>query len=171
MKKIAHAYIKWVTACNKGLFYLAAALMALIVPVMLYEVTSRYVFNAPTTWGMELALLMFGPYFLFGGPYLLHVKGHVNLDLLHQRVPASVAKVLDVINLTIIMTFCVILFSYALPLAVQSFGFRETSFSAWNPPVWHIKFTVPIAVFMLGAQGLAELIRIFLGGNDKETVS
>ena len=26
------------------------------------------------------AVLLFGPYFLLGGPYLLHLKGHVALD-------------------------------------------------------------------------------------------
>ena len=27
--------------------------MAVVVPVMLYEVVSRYVFNAPTVWGIQ----------------------------------------------------------------------------------------------------------------------
>ena len=61
--------------------------MAVVVPVMLYEVVSRYVFNAPTVWGMELAVLLFGPYFLLGGPYLLHLRGHVALDLMRQLYP------------------------------------------------------------------------------------
>ena len=63
--------------------------MAIVVPVMLYEVVMRYLFNAPTVWGMELAVLLFGPYFLLGGPYLLHLKGHVALDLARQRLSAA----------------------------------------------------------------------------------
>ncbi len=160
MPKLLSYYTNSITAINRLFFYLAATLMVVIVPVMLYEVFSRYLFNAPTKWGMELALLMFGPYFLFGGPYLLHLKGHVNLDVLHQRVSPNVARVLDLFNQVIIMVFCGILFVYAWPLAIQSFEFRETSFSAWNPPVWHVKFTVPIAVALLGAQSLAEFLQL-----------
>lgn len=160
MPTAVYFYVRWITVCNRAFFVIAAALMALIVPVMLYEVGSRYLFNAPTTWGMELALLLFGPYFLLGGPYLLHLRGHVNLDLLRQRVSPAWARRLDLFNQTIIMAFCVILFIYAWPLAMQSFAFRETSFSAWNPPVWHVKFTVPLAVGLLGAQSLAEFLRI-----------
>lgn len=168
MPKVLASYIKAVTAINKALFYLSGMLMALIVPVMLYEVTSRYVFNAPTVWGMELALLMFGPYFLFGGPYLLHLKGHVGLDVLTARVSAGARRLLEIFNHLIIIAFCLILFTYAWPLAVQSFGFRETSFSAWNPPIWHIKFTVPIAVGLLCAQSVAELIMLVFNQQDDE---
>ena len=69
-----------ITALNRRLFQATVWLMAVVVPVMLYEVVARYVFNAPTVWGMELAVLLFGPYFLLGGPHLLHLKGHVALD-------------------------------------------------------------------------------------------
>lgn len=57
-------YVRGITAVNRLLFRIAAALMYVVVPVMMYEVIARYLFNAPTTWGMELATLLFGPYFL-----------------------------------------------------------------------------------------------------------
>lgn len=161
MPTVVRCYVTWITRCNHLLFRVAAALMVIIVPVMLYEVTSRYLFNAPTTWGMELALLLFGPYFLLGGPYLLHLKGHVNLDVVRQRMPPGPGRLLDLFNQIIIMLFCAILFYYAWPLAIQSLEFRETSFSAWNPPIWPFKFTIPVAVVLLGAQSLAEFLRIF----------
>ncbi|NYT66187.1 TRAP transporter small permease subunit [Alcaligenaceae bacterium] len=166
MPTVIRCYVTWITRCNYLLFLVAAALMVIIVPVMLYEVTSRYVFNAPTVWGMELALLLFGPYFLLGGPYLLHIKGHVNLDVVRQRLPLAQGRWLDMFNQIIIMLFCVILFYYAWPLAVQALEFRETSFSAWNPPIWPFKFTIPLAVVLLGAQSLAEFLRIFFRDPD-----
>ena len=153
-------YVKLVTGINRALILAVAGLMLIIVPVMLYEVTSRYVFGAPTTWGMELATMLFGPYFLLGGPYLLHLRGHVNLDLVRRRLPPHRIRQLDLFNHLIIMAFCAILVTYSLPLALQSLAFHETSFSAWNPPVWPAKFTVPLAVILLGAQSLAEFLRL-----------
>lgn len=151
-----------VTTLNRWLFNFTALLMVIIVPVMLYEVTSRYLFNAPTTWGMELAILLFGPYFLLGGPYLMHLGGHVNLDLIRRRLSVKTGRILDSFNFLIIILFCSILFYYSYPLALQSFEYKETTFTAWNPPLWPFKFTVPLAVFLLALQTIAELIYIWL---------
>lgn len=70
-----------ITALNRGLFALAKWLIYAIVLLMLWEVLSRYVFSAPTSWAPELATLIFGPFFLLGGPYLLHLGGHVAVDV------------------------------------------------------------------------------------------
>ena len=41
-----------VTRVNQWIFMVTVWLMAVVVPVMLYEVIARYLFNAPTVWGM-----------------------------------------------------------------------------------------------------------------------
>ncbi|HRL21843.1 MAG TPA: TRAP transporter small permease subunit [Alcaligenes sp.] len=156
------AYIRLITTLNRWCFMLAAALMLIIVPVMLFEVTSRYVFNAPTAWGMELAVLLFGPYFLLGGPYLMHIGGHVNLDIVRRRLSPVPGRILDSVNFLVIILFCGILLYYSWPLALQSFEYRETTFSGWNPPLWPYKFAVPLAAVLLGLQTLAEFIRIWI---------
>ncbi|WP_245586977.1 TRAP transporter small permease subunit [Pelistega indica] len=73
---------------------------------MIYEVISRYIFNSPTVWGLELATLIFGPYFLLGGAYLLHLKGHVNLDLVKNKLSDKSQKFLDIFAYLVIMSFC-----------------------------------------------------------------
>lgn len=145
-----------ITTVNRGLFKLTVWLMAVVVPVMLYEVVARYVFNAPTVWGMELAVLLFGPYFLLGGPYLLHLKGHVALDLVRQRLDARWQRRLDLVNYPVIVVFCAILLHASAPSAWSAWAYRETSFSAWNPPIWPIKATVPLALALMLLQALAE---------------
>ncbi|MFT0548432.1 TRAP transporter small permease subunit [Allopusillimonas ginsengisoli] len=162
MPKLIHMYCKAITAVNKALFIAAAALMAIIVPVMMYEVISRYVFHAPTVWGMELAVLLFGPYFLLGGPYLLHLGGHVSLDLFRRRMGPRSGRIIDTFNQLVILIFCSILLYYSTPLALQAMAYRETSFSAWNPPLWPYKFAVPVAVLLLGLQSIAEILRLWM---------
>lgn len=169
MLKAIRLYARAITGLNRMLFTLSATLMAIIVPVMMFEVVSRYVFNAPTTWGMELAILLFGPYFLLGGPYLLHLGGHVNLDLFHRRLAPKARRIMDGFHFIIIIMFCMILLYYAWPLAMQSFEYRETSFSAWNPPVWPYKFAVPAAVLLLALQSLAELMMLGVRSDTQES--
>lgn len=148
-----------ITAFNRWLFRASVWLMAVVVPVMLYEVVARYVFNAPTVWGMELAVLLFGPYFLFGGPHLLHLKGHVALDLLRQRLGPVGVRRLDLVNYPVIVVFCAILLYFSLPSAWSAWTYRETSFSAWNPPIWPVKAAVPLALALMLLQALAEWVR------------
>ena len=158
----------WLSACasaittfNRWLFQASVWLMAVVVPVMLYEVVARYVFDAPTVWGMELAVLLFGPYFLFGGPYLLHLKGHVALDLLRQRLSAAWVRRLDLVNYPVIVVFCAILLYFSVPSAWSAWTYRETSFSAWNPPIWPVKAAVPLALALMLLQALAEWARLW----------
>ncbi len=164
MLNLVRAYVRTVTAVNKFLFIIAAALMAIVVPVMMFEVISRYAFHAPTVWGMELAVLLFGPYFLLGGPYVLHLGGHVNMDLFRSRMSPRTGRAVDIFNQLVILFFCAVLLYYAVPLAMQAMAYRETTFSAWNPPLWPYKLAVPASLLLLGLQSLAELAVLCLDG-------
>lgn len=157
------APVNAITALNRWIFHATVWLMAVVVPVMIYEVIARYVFNAPTVWGMELAVLLFGPYFLLGGPHLLHLRGHVALDVARQRLSAAWQRRLDLLNFPVIVLFCAILLYYSVPSAWNAFSYRETSFSAWNPPIWPVKAAVPLALALMLLQALAEFVRTLYG--------
>lgn len=160
MPPVLAAFVGAVTAINRAAFYVAISLVYLIVPVMLIDVVARYGFNAPTVWGMELATLLFGPYFLLAGPYVLHLKGHVAMDILRQRLDLRADRAVELVNLPIIIAFCAILLWFSLPAAIDSFNYRETSFSAWNPPIWWTKAAVPLSLVLMLLQGLAEFLRV-----------
>ncbi|MGV8938720.1 MAG: TRAP transporter small permease subunit [Allorhizobium sp.] len=145
-------------------------LIFLIVPVMLFAVISRYVFNSPSDWAMELATLVFGPYFLLAGPYLLHERGHVSLDLVSQSVGPRVRRLLEFINYPIIIAFCVILLFYAIPFTTQSWEYGETTYSSWNPPIWPVKAFIPLALLLLGLQASVEWLRVIFDPSATENV-
>lgn len=159
-------YYRTVTTVNRLLAYVTAAAMLVVVPVILTEVVSRYFFDAPTAWAMESATLVFGPYFLLAGPWLLHTGGHVNVDIVHAAVGDRTRWLLDCIGYLVVLAFCWVLTDLAWPLAVNAWELSETSFSAWNPPIWWTKFFLPAALALLAAQAVAELLRqaIRLGG-------
>lgn len=158
-----------VTTINRWVFMATATLMAIVVPVMLYEVIARYGFNAPTTWAMELAVLLFGPYFLLGGPWLLHLQGHVGLDLVRQRASPAWQRRMDLVNYPVIIIFCLILLWYSVPAAWSAWSYRETSFSAWNPPIWPAKAAVPVALVLMALQAVVEWLGVIfrVGGADR----
>lgn len=151
--------VRAITRLNRAAFLLSAALLYAIAPVMLIDVICRYLFNSPTVWASELAVLLFGPVFLLAGPYVLHLKGHVAMDVVRRMLPARVERVVELLNFPVIAAFCIILIWYSYPLALDSFHYRETSFSAWNPQIWWVKAMVPLSLALLLLQTIAEFVR------------
>jgi TRAP-type mannitol/chloroaromatic compound transport system permease small subunit len=147
-----------ITALNRGLFGFAKWLIYAIVLLMLWEVVSRYVLSAPTSWAPEMATLIFGPFFLLGGPYLLHLGGHVAVDVASANATGRVAVVLKFVGLFLAAAFGAILLWFSLPLVLQSFSYGETSYSAWNPMIWPAKAFLPLSAFLLVLQAVADTI-------------
>ncbi|RFC65958.1 TRAP transporter small permease [Fulvimarina endophytica] len=160
MPHVLGAFVQGVTTVNRLLFKACSLLLLVIVPVMLYAVVARYGFNTPSDWGLELATLLFGPYFLLGGPYLLHIGGHVNLDLVRQAASPRLNRIFDLINYPVIAAFAAVLLYYAWPFAVQSYDLGETSYTSWNPIIWPVKFVIPAALVLLFLQAVAEWFRL-----------
>lgn len=147
-----------ITALNRVLFSCTKWLIYAIVLFMLWEVVSRYSLSAPTSWAPELATLLFGPYFLLGGPYLLHLGGHVAVDILSERTQGRIGQTLKLLGLLLAAVFGGILLWFSWPLAVQGFEYRETSYSAWNPQIWPAKAVLPVAAALLCLQALADSV-------------
>ena len=102
-----------ITAVSRAAFGVAKWGVWAIAALMLYEVVSRYAAAAPTSWAPELATLIFGPYFLLGGPYLLHLGGHVAVDIVSERATGGAARVLDVVAALLALVFGAILLWFA----------------------------------------------------------
>ncbi|MDJ0933495.1 TRAP transporter small permease [Breoghania sp.] len=136
--------------------------------MLLYEVVARYVFDAPTVWAMEVSTFVFVPHFMLAGPYLLHLRGHVAVDTLSEAARGVARKVLEVFSFLVIAVFAGVFAKVSWPLAVNAYALGETSFSAWNPPIWWMKFIVPFAFVMLLAQALVEAVEAVRKPSDAE---
>lgn len=149
---------KAITATNRFLFQLTKWAVYVIAGLMLYEVIARYSFEHPTSWAPELATLIFGPFFLLGGPYLLHLGGHVAVDIVSSRATGWLKLVLDIVGMLLVLAFGIILVRYSIDPVLQSYEYNETSYSGWNPIIWPTKAFLPLATALIGLQALAEII-------------
>lgn len=152
------AACRLVTAVNRVAFGIAAGLVLAVMPLMLFQAISRYAFGNPAAWAGELATLLFGPMFLLAGPYLLHLRQHVGVDILSSRLPERARDWLELALMPVVIFFAVVMIQRSWPLAMSSFAFRETSFSSWNPEIWWTKFFLPGAMALLAAQAVAEML-------------
>jgi TRAP-type mannitol/chloroaromatic compound transport system permease small subunit len=123
----------------------------LAVPLVLavaYEVTARYLFNAPTIWAYDAT-------------YALHKGAHIRTDFFWEKFSIRRKGWIDTIS------YIVFFFPSLIMLLLISwnefhyaFQINETSDQTpWRPVLWPFKFVVPLACLLLLVQGVSELIK------------
>lgn len=151
--------INGVTRLNDLVGRWIALLVFAMTALLLIEVLCRYVLDAPTVWTTELAQFLFAIYSIMAGGYVMAHRGHVNVDLLYSHFPVRVRAIVDVFTAVMFYIFVLAFLYFAASMAWESFLSHETTYSAWNPPVWPVKAFMPLAVFLVLLQGTVKLLR------------
>lgn len=174
--QLLHAFIHGITRFNDWIGRILSLLIFVMFVVLLLGVFYRYLLNAPRVWTTELTQFVFGLYAVMSGGYVMAHRGHVNVDLFYSALSPRMRAVLDVLTSSLFFLFIVTLLYYGGVLAWESVDSMETSYSAWNPPVWPFKIAIPVAAFLVLLQGIAKLaedIAIAVGAievSDKEAI-
>ena len=128
--------------------------------VMLYEVTLRYFFGAPTLWANELTLWIAGFVFLLSGFYAMQQRCHIRIFLLYDAVPRWLQHVFDIFSVTIIWIFAFFLiFGSFKQVFVTKFYKWEMFGTAFDPPIpATIQPMILIVVALIAIQALINLI-------------
>ncbi len=140
---------------------LAAFLVLLLIAAVVFEVVSRYAFNAPTIWSFEIQRMLGGSLFILVLAWVLVQKGHIRVDLLYQRLSPRGKAILDVV-LTLLIVFP--LWILVLPRLVEwtqsSWAIQErSSDSAWRNIIYPFKTVAPIAFSLLALALVATFVR------------
>lgn len=138
-----------VRAVDKAFRVLLAALMALMVACVTWQVVSRYVLGDPSSWTEELARYLLIWIGLLGGAYAYHVKMHLGLDLLSQRLPAGARRVqVRFIHLAVIFFAAVALVGGGVHLIWLALELGQHS-PALGVPMSAVYLSLPISGVML----------------------
>lgn len=149
-----------------------AVLVLPLVLAMVYEVVSRYAFNAPTAWAFEISYMMMGTIFLMGLSYALREGAHVNVDFLHQKAPRRVIALIDLLGYAILAAMLFWLASTLVANAQAVYRSGEGSgLSAWNPPIWPYRVVYALGFSLFALQAAAKALEnlIVLVTGRKET--
>lgn len=130
-----------------------------LVGVILFEIFSRYLFNSPTIWAHEVSQMIYGAYVILLGAYVLKRGGHVNVEILYERFQPRTRAIIDLFTWLLFFYFCGLLLWKGGEMAWDSFLVRETEPTAFAPPVYPIKMTIPLGALLILLQGLAKFIR------------
>jgi TRAP-type mannitol/chloroaromatic compound transport system permease small subunit len=127
--------------------------------VILYEVVSRYIFNAPTIWAMEVSQALYGGYVVLLGAYILREGGHVNVDIIYNRFSPRARAGVSLFTWLIFFLWVSVVMWKGLELGWHSLMIGEREASSFAIPLYPAKLCIPLGAFLLLLQGLAGYIR------------
>jgi len=140
---------------------LASFLMAGLVAAICYDVTLRYVFNAPSAWGFDITYMVYGAYAMLGVAYCEKRHGHVRMDLVYAVLSPKAKAWVDVIcYLLLFFPFLIILTYKCGDHALWSLHAGErSSGSVWRPLLGPFKLIITFGFVLFIFQGLVNFLR------------
>lgn len=149
--------VKWAS----GICGLVAASLLLAACIVVCEsVFVRYVLGASTIWQTEFVKYAVIASTLLGSPYVLATQGHVNVDLISQRLAPRAAAALRLLAALIGCAFCLALAWSGWEYFYDAWRFEWVSESVWAPPLWIILLPLPLGIALTAAQYVVEIARL-----------
>ncbi len=159
---------RWLDAIAKGLDYLIALALLIMVIMVFGNVVLRYAFNSGITVSEELSRWLFVWLTFLGAIVALKEHGHLGTDMLTSRLPRAGKLACMVVSLVLMLWMCWLIFQGSLEQAKINLG-NEAPVTGWSMAIVYASGIV----FSIGAGLLLlrELFRVATGkARDDELV-
>ncbi|MDO5735721.1 MAG: TRAP transporter small permease [Propionibacteriaceae bacterium] len=117
---------------DKVLYWITVALFAVLVVIVVWQIVSRQVLQAPATWTDEGARVTFVWLGLFASAFVFGERGHVAVEFVVRKFSASKEKVIAIVVQVIVLLFA---------LVVLVWGGWRASQNAWTQGLSALPFT------------------------------
>lgn len=160
MKKLS-VFLGYIDRISEWTGKWIAGLVVVLAFVLAFEVTARYAFDKPTLWAFDIGYMLGGTFFMIGAAYTHLYKGHVRIDIIYNSLSPRKRALIDLIFTgAIFFPLWIAILWKLIPYVYFSWQIGERSLeSFWRPPIYHFKTVMPVAIFLLLLQGVAEFIR------------
>jgi len=159
-------FLNFVDKMNLWIGRVFAFLILFLVLAIMYEVVSRYFFNAPTRWSNEISQYILTGVVMLGAGFCLVFDGHVRVDILHRNFSPRARAVVDLVSFLLIFVFVAAMVWKGGELCHDALIQDKRSMTILEMPLFPSMIMVPIGGVLLGLQGLVRAIRgIYLLAN------
>ena len=124
------------------------------------DVIGRYFLNAPVKGANEVAEVMLSVAILFSWAYNLSNKGHVQIELVFDRLPARAQPIIDIFTNLIVLTIFVLMVWQGIERAMYARKVGEV-IDVVDIPIYPFLLVVPIGAFFLSLELIVQLMISF----------
>lgn len=134
-----------------------------IVLLIVINVVLRYSMSLGSVWAQELEWHLLAAMILFGMSYALLRGDNVRVDLFYANYTPQKKYIVDMVSAILTVLIALIFIKVSIGYVGQSFSIGEKSPDPGGIPArWFIKGLIPVGFALLGLQGTAEAIRVYL---------
>ena len=156
------AFVRAVDSISRLCGLAAIGLLVSAVLVVCHMVFVRYVLGQSTVWQTEYVIYALVASTFIGSPYVLLLRGHVNVDLVPMALKGTGRKVIEAVNGLLSLLFAALL-AYAGWISFhEAWEGNWTTATVWQLPLWIPLLPLPLGIGLLGLQYVAELVRLFV---------
>jgi len=123
-------------------------LILALMGVMTYEVIARYGFNSPTSWAWIVNKQIFGVYVMVAGSYALVHNNHIRIEMLYQKFPKPVKKLVKWLSLAAALCFLGVLLWKSSVMGLEAYATKELAMGTFKLPLYPLKLFIPIGTFL-----------------------
>jgi TRAP-type mannitol/chloroaromatic compound transport system permease small subunit len=157
MPKIIRLYVRCVDAVNRVVGSVVMYLALVMMGLLLFASITRYVFNVPFVWIIEMAQFLMAAYYILGGGYSMQLDAHVRMDVLYERWSPRTRVLMDTITVFFLVFYLAYMVRGGLASSAYSLKYNQTNYSAWAPPMAPIKIIMTVGIALM----LLQVISIF----------
>lgn len=143
--------------------YVAAGLIAVGVGVVCQMVFVRFVLNENTIWQTDFVTYSLVAATFIGSPYVLMLRGHVNVDVLPLYLGPRLRWWLALVAMLAAMAFCIVLAVLTSQYWLEAWRQQWLSNTMWRVRLWIPYASMPIGLSILTLQYLVELLYLVTG--------
>jgi len=156
--KLLRKIIKSIAVINDVVGEVFSFLIIPMILLLVIEVVRRYGFNDPTEWCYPVSSGLQAYLVFLGGGYVLLHEGFLRMDVVYNLFPVGTRTVINLVLAPFGFIFCAVLLWIGTEYAIESVSLLENSGPPLYLPIYPFKVALPIGVFFLSLQWLAEFI-------------
>jgi TRAP-type mannitol/chloroaromatic compound transport system permease small subunit len=159
MPRIIRAYVRYVDAMNRAIGTFVMYLVFVMMGVLLFGSLSRYVFNVPFLWIIEMAQFLMAAYYLLGGGYSMQLDAHVRMDVLYERWRPRTRAFWDSLTAFCLVFYLIFLVRGGMSSTAYAIKYGQTNYSAWAPPMAPIKAIMTVGIVLMLLQAISTFFK------------
>lgn len=162
--KILNGYINFVTKLSNITGKIFAWVTLLLIILICYDVSMRYLFNSSSVWFQELEWHFFALIFLGGAAYTFKEDENVRIDVFYGKYTERTKAIFNIVGtLLLLIPFCVVVIVSSESFVMNSFAVRETSPDSGGLPARYLlKSFIIISFIFILLQGISYILTNFL---------
>ncbi|MDR1945969.1 MAG: TRAP transporter small permease subunit [Desulfovibrio sp.] len=159
MPAFVKCYVRYVDAINRLVGRAVLYLLFVIMGILLFSAVSRYFFDAPVIWGVEMAQFAMVAYFILGGGFALLMNSHVRMDVFYARMTWRRRAKMDSFTFVFLIIYLGLLLYGSVSSTLYSFEFNQHNNSAWAPPIAPVKCIITLGILLTLLQAVSEFFK------------